>query len=337
MKAQEKLAAKVGSGNLNELMGYHGTRATHPDVILHSPENFDVNWASPGGAYNKGLYFARHCDYSLRNYAFYEPDSTKSVFLARVLTGKRFDPQIWRDERDRFYRAQDELHRVARRQDLEYGGQLAVFDFNQPKGSPSVKRPAVPGSCPIPQPFSEYAAEDEGQITWGYEVFSGDANYASRASGAQGPDYVEYDAATVKLLEKFYQEVSKLLEKGKILSTHKTTLPKTTSFTYDIVFTKAGSQGNSALVTSSSYQQINTETKKARRIFRIADASSQAPSSPGSSPMPAPLPAPTATWCTLIKPTDPNFQQDMKTSGNGIQYQHVAPAMSAELETLFQS
>ena len=34
-KREEKLASKVGKININEIMGFHGTRNTHPDKIIY--------------------------------------------------------------------------------------------------------------------------------------------------------------------------------------------------------------------------------------------------------------------------------------------------------------
>jgi hypothetical protein len=55
---------------------------TNPQKILDHKECFDVAYASSGGAYGAGLYFAKQSNYSLRNYAFYTPEGTKWLFYA---------------------------------------------------------------------------------------------------------------------------------------------------------------------------------------------------------------------------------------------------------------
>ena len=45
------------------MTGFHGTRATDPNVIINSDVGFDINYSNPGN-YGKGLYFAKQFSYS---------------------------------------------------------------------------------------------------------------------------------------------------------------------------------------------------------------------------------------------------------------------------------
>lgn len=66
-------------------------------MIINDAEGFDTARANDNCLYGKGIYFAKHADYSLKNYAYIEYDNSKTVFLASVLIGNAFDAQKWRD------------------------------------------------------------------------------------------------------------------------------------------------------------------------------------------------------------------------------------------------
>ena len=94
---KRRLQEKYKGERINEILGYHGTKNTPPSVIINDAEGFDTARAKENCLYGKGLYFAKHADYSLKYYAYTEYDNTKTLFLANVLIGNAFDAKRWRD------------------------------------------------------------------------------------------------------------------------------------------------------------------------------------------------------------------------------------------------
>ena len=74
------------NGNINEKELFHGTSGTVPEKIyVDEEEGFDMRF-SRSGMWGQGNYFAEKASYS-DNYAYQDPNGTKQLFLAKVLTG----------------------------------------------------------------------------------------------------------------------------------------------------------------------------------------------------------------------------------------------------------
>lgn len=74
------------NGNIGEKELFHGTSNTLPEKIYaDEEEGFDMRF-SRSGMWGQGNYFAEKASYS-DNYAYQDPNGTKQLFLAKVLTG----------------------------------------------------------------------------------------------------------------------------------------------------------------------------------------------------------------------------------------------------------
>ncbi|CAI2378764.1 unnamed protein product [Moneuplotes crassus] len=77
--------------NLEEYL-FHGTKRNNPEVVMGSEEGFDMRFSN-GGMWGRGVYFAKKFKYS-HGYAYKIHTQGKTyyqVFLAKVLTGKKYD------------------------------------------------------------------------------------------------------------------------------------------------------------------------------------------------------------------------------------------------------
>lgn len=90
----QRVSAECGGRTDTWEYMFHGTRNTHPDVILSSAEGFDVSKASDQGMLGSGIYFAKNPLYSeifSSVAARYEKDGNRYedrlVIISRVCTG----------------------------------------------------------------------------------------------------------------------------------------------------------------------------------------------------------------------------------------------------------
>jgi hypothetical protein len=68
----------------NESWLFHGTKLNDPELFfLHG---FDISFASDGGLYGRGIYFAKNFTYSFKGYS-HNKNNCSYLFLARVITG----------------------------------------------------------------------------------------------------------------------------------------------------------------------------------------------------------------------------------------------------------
>ena len=85
---QERRLHVKNKGQVNEKMLFHGTRGNDPKLIYDSEEGFDMRY-SEAGMWGLANYFAVNASYS-HCYAHPASDGSKSMFLARVLTGDSY-------------------------------------------------------------------------------------------------------------------------------------------------------------------------------------------------------------------------------------------------------
>lgn len=69
-------------------MLWHGTRGTDPKEITELEDGFDMRFASTGGIYGTGNYFAVLSSYSRRGYSHRRADGNRELILASVLVGR---------------------------------------------------------------------------------------------------------------------------------------------------------------------------------------------------------------------------------------------------------
>ena len=86
-KEIQKVKYEKGSAEENWL--FHGSRANNPKNLYVN--GFDISFASDGGSFGRGIYFARQAVYSYSGYCF-SANGKGYIFLAKVLTGKYFCP-----------------------------------------------------------------------------------------------------------------------------------------------------------------------------------------------------------------------------------------------------
>lgn len=71
------------TGEVNEMLLFHGTSTTPPAVIYDSDVGFDHRLASRSGFYGSGIYFACNAEYSHKNYAHMFTGSVGNLAPAR--------------------------------------------------------------------------------------------------------------------------------------------------------------------------------------------------------------------------------------------------------------
>jgi hypothetical protein len=81
-REKAKVKEEKGSSEVNWL--FHGSRNNKPESLYTI--GFDISFASDGGSFGRGIYFARQAAYSFQGYSFYK-DGKGYLFLAKVITG----------------------------------------------------------------------------------------------------------------------------------------------------------------------------------------------------------------------------------------------------------
>jgi hypothetical protein len=98
-------------GSVKENLLWHGCKGAGPNFILKT--GFDISFASDGGLFGRGLYFARLASYSCPSYCWHDKEKgIYYVFLAKVLSGVTHvapsgsgfkKPPFWNEEKMIYY------------------------------------------------------------------------------------------------------------------------------------------------------------------------------------------------------------------------------------------